>query len=346
MKINPKYGEKIISIPAVQVLEHLKEASGDQLKVIIFALSKLNTSLQEIAEATGLSEATVYDALSLWKKKGVISVTGLGKKPSAANGEKAPEPTEKVRAEAPDAEDTANEKKSPRVVLMSSELPSYSSDRINRILEKNKGTKSLIDNCQQILGKIMSIHEVEVILKLMDYLDLDADFILLLCTHCASINKTSLRYIEKTALSLFDSGITEYESLEKYVESYAVARSREGKIRKLLGIGDRSLTKKERDIFVKWAIWGMPMNVIEKAFEITAENTKRFSLNYMNTVLERWYKEGLCTLKKVEASLESYKESKKKNTGDGGSFATEDFFEAALLRSYNTDNDNKATDNS
>ncbi|MBE6562177.1 MAG: DnaD domain protein [Ruminococcaceae bacterium] len=334
MKINPKYGDKIITIPGTQVLEYLKEASGAELRVLIFSLANQSCTLTEIADATGLSRNEVHDALTLWKKKGVMSVTGLGKKAEAPV-----EKTEKTESAKAESEST-DSKKSSKVVIMSSELPVYSTDQINRILEKNKETKALIDNCQQVLGKIMSVHEVEVILKLIDYLNLDADFVLLLCTHCASIKKTSLRYIEKTAVSLFDAGITEYQSLEKYIEHHALAKSREGKMRTLLGIGDRSLTKKEKDAFMNWASLEIPMEVVEKAFEITAENTKRFSISYMNTILERWHKDGLLTVEAIEKSRESYKSQnapKDKPKEKKGSFDTDDFFEAALKRSYGAD---------
>lgn len=341
MKINPKYKDSIISIPGTQVLLHLKDASEAELKVLIYALANQNITFKETEDALGLSAEEIHDALTVWKNKGVMTVTGLPKK-EAKKEDSTETDTPKKTGAAKTEKPTESESKKSAVILMSSDLPAYSSDQINRILEKNKGTKALIDNCQQILGKIMSVHEVEVIMKLIDYLGLDHDYVLLLCDHCASINKTSLRYIEKTAVSLFDSGITEYIHLEKYIETFNFAKSREGKVRTLLGLGDRSLTKKEREAFYKWASWNMPMDVIEKAFEITAENTKRFSLNYMSTVLERWHKEGLVTLEAVERSLSEYKNSapsknakgKTAAPADSGSFVTEDFFEDALKRSY------------
>ncbi len=343
MKINPKYKDSIISIPGTQVLEHLKEASEAELKVLIYAIARQNITFKETEAELGLSSEEIRHALEVWKMREAVTVTGLSKKSTKKD---APEKTDGASETKSDEAETKNlnENKKSAVILMSSDLPAYSSDQINRILEKNRETKTLIDNCQQILGKIMSVHEVEVIMKLIDFLGLDHDYVLLLCNHCANINKTSLRYIEKTAASLYDSGITEYLHLEKYIETYNFARSREGKLRNLLGIGDRSLTKKERETFYKWASWNMPMEVIEKAFEITAENTKRFSLSYMNTILERWFKEGLVTLEAVEKSLSEYKNAKAakstkasaNGTKDGGSFVTEDFFEDALKRSYST----------
>ncbi len=355
MKINPKYGDKIITIPATSVLEYLKEATETELKVLIFALANQNTTLTEISKAAGISAEAARDALTTWKKKGVMSVTGLGK--TAKKTEETDDAEKKATKETEynESEDSSANKSS-KVILLSSELPVYSTDQINRILEKNKETKSLIDNCQQVLGKILSVHEVEVILKLIDYLGLDPDYVLLLCIHCANIKKTSLRYIEKTAVALYDSGITEYEALEKYIENCGLAKSREGELRKLFGVGERAWTKKEKDSFLRWATLGLSMELITKAYEITAENTGKYSISYMNTILESWHKAGLTTVEEVEKSKETYKKTKVKNIAKGkektptpnyGNFDTEEFFEAALRRSYGDDflNSLKSSDN-
>lgn len=333
MKINPKYGDRIISIPGTAVLEHLTDASCEELRVLIFALANQSAVMEEYEAGTGLSREQITDALTLWREKGVMTCQGLkdAKKASDNSGIHTEKKTESTVSAAPDKGKRA------KAIPVSSDLPAYSSEQINRILEKNKETKFLIDSCQQTLGKIFSIHEVEVILKLRDYLSLGEDYILLLCSHCAKIKKTSLRYVEKTAVALFDEGITEYGQLERHLEELDAAYGLEGKFRKLLGIGDRALIKKEKDALLRWTKLGLSWEVIEKAFEVTAENTKKFSLNYMSAVLESWYKDGLLTLKDVEAAGEKYKagkESKKSASEKKGSFDEDDFFAAALKRSY------------
>ena len=330
MKINPKYGDRIITIPGTKVLEHLPDASLEELRVLIFALANQNATMEEYEAGCGVSREKITDALNLWREKGVMSCQGLKSAPkSSDNGA--------TRSEEIKAEEVKKERTLP--ILISSDLPQYNSEQINRILEKNKGTKALIDSCQQTLGKIFNIHEVEVILKLKDYLHLGEDYILLLCSHMAKIKRTSLRSVEKKAVELFDEGITEYTELEKHLEALSAARSLEGKFRKMMGAGDRALIKKEKDALFIWTKRGHSWEMIEKAFEITVENTKKFSIDYMSAILDRWYKDGITNVEDVETDGKKYKAEKKNKKSASqkkGSFDEEDFFEAALKRSYDS----------
>lgn len=323
MKINPKYGDRIITIPGTPVLEHLPDASCEELRVLIFALANQNATMEEYEAGCGVSREKITDALNLWRDKGVMTCQGLKSTAKPADIDTA------------DLEEKKKDKPAP--VLISNDLPAYNSEQINRILEKNKGTKALIDSCQQTLGKIFNIHEVEVILKLKDYLHLGEDYILLLCSHMAKIKRTSLRSVEKKAVELFDEGITEYIQLEKHLQSLDAAHSLEGKFRKMLGAGERALIKKEKDALLIWTKRGNSWEMIEKAFEITVENTKKFSIDYMSAVLDRWYKDGITNLKDAEENgkrFKAEKENKKSAPQKKGSFDEEDFFEAALKRSY------------
>ena len=80
-----------------------------------------------------------------------------------------------------------------------------------------------------------------------------------------------------------------------------------------------------------------PIEVIEKAYEITVDATSKPTLHYANTVLERWHSEGLLTLDQI---LDSYKEkgnAKGKKSGASApdvssSFDTDEFFDAAVKR--------------
>ena len=59
-------------------------------------------------------------------------------------------------------------------------------------------------------------------------------------------------------------------------------------------------------------------------------------MDYANAVMENWYKSGLTTLEAVDESLDARKAEKKSADAKNpvSSFDTDDFFEAALKRSY------------
>ena len=106
-------------------------------------------------------------------------------------------------------------------------------------------------------------------------------------------------------------------------------------LRDLFGIGKRALIKRERDAFFRWVSeWEMPLDVITRAYEITVGATGEPSVPYTNAILEKWHAEGLTTLEAVEVAEAERTPAPAKNTM--GNFDTDDFFEAALKRSYDT----------
>ena len=117
------------------------------------------------------------------------------------------------------------------------------------------------------------------------------------------------------------------------------ANSAEFALRDLFGIGKRALIKREREAFFRWiSEWEMPLDVIERAYEITVGSTKEPSVPYTNAILEKWHAKGLKTLADVEAEEAAKSPAAKPAMGN---FDTDDFFEAALSRSYDvTQEDN------
>ena len=73
---------------------------------------------------------------------------------------------------------------------------------------------------------------------------------------------------------------------------------------------------------------GYGLDIIEKAYEVTADATGNASFPYANSVLERWHAAGLCTLEEIE---ESYKKEGKAQAQSTSTF-TDDFFDAAVRR--------------
>lgn len=331
MKINPKYGDKIISLPAEQVLELLPEASRTDLAVLIYVLSNRNATYEDIEDATGVSKDDAYSALTFWKQNGVISCTGLKARKTAKAESESERKKDRTQSKKASPDITVSDRKK---VFAKQSLPSYSASELSQMIEGDPELKELIDASQQILGKIFKVPEIETVVGMRDYLRLEADYILLLCSHCANIKKTSLRYVETVALDLYDSGITEYSQLEKYLENRERIRSLEGQIRRMLGIGSRALTSKEERCFEKWADWGFPFEMIKEAYEITVNNTQKVSVDYMTTILDNWRVAGFVTVEEARAAGE--KRKKASNGGTKSSFDTSDFFSSALERSYGT----------
>ena len=306
MGVRPFYGSRVAVVPVPEDPDVLRRATREQLAVLIALMASPDAERDGIAQMSGVADAQLDAAVSYWQSAGVLRC-------DAAPAPPAP-------AERPDR---------------AAELPHYNTEEAARFLERNPSAASLIDGCQRALGKIFNTSETEIVIGLLDYLSLEPDYILLLCAHCAQHDRRSLRYIEKMAISLHDGGIVTYEQLELHLKKLDMTRDAEHALRELFGIGQRALLKKEQAAFYNWiAEWNLPLDLIRHAYEITVSKTGKPSVPYTNAILEKWHADNLVTLAAVEAAEDAKRREAQETAVPGTSFNTDDFFEAALKRSY------------
>jgi len=323
MKIKPIIEGPCIIVPQAPVLEKLSDAGGTRLKVLLYILTSPEFDAKKAAEELNITEKSFNHSIEYWVKAGAILCEGLEKKFSAR---------ENTKKEAPQKEEKAADR--PKTLVRAAQLPRYTSEEIADYVEKNN-IADLLAICQQHMGKMFNMAETETVVGLLDYLKLEPEYIMLLFAHCEKMSKKSLRYVEKLAIGLFDDGILGYEELDSHLRAIEAAAEMDKPLRKLFGIGKRALVKKEKEAFENWVgKWKMPISVIERAYEVTVENTGNASVAYCNAVLERWYQSGFTTVDEVNAAMDEYKHDKGGAKDKKGSFDTDDFFEEALRHSY------------
>lgn len=328
MKIKPRLEGHCVPVPVEPVIKMLGEVNGTKLKVLLYLLANPSFEPDEVAEKLDITKKALISAVEYWQTQGVFEK------------QEETSPAKSVKAST-DVKKTENVTvRRPKAVMSAPALPRYTSDEVAAYIENHEGMHKLLGSCQQYMGKMFNASEVETVVGLMDYLKLDEAYVLLLFSYCDRINKRSIRYIEKLAVELFDKGIMSYDELDTYLMVLEASKKMDKPLRELFGIGRRALTAKEKDIFESWMKWEMPMDVIEKAYEVTVENTGGASIPYCNAVLSSWNDKGYKTVDEVTAGIEQYKHDKEGAKDKKGSFDTDDFFEAALRRSYG-DTENK-----
>ena len=212
-----------------------------------------------------------------------------------------------------------------------SELPTYTDTEFAALLEKRHELGDLITEAQNTLGKIFSVNETKILVSIAEEFGFDEEFLLVLLDFCRRNDRKSMRYIEKLATSLYDEGIRTTEALTEYLHRREARESVQERVRSIFGIGSRALTGKEKDFIIKWSeTYGFAFPMIEKAYEITVDATSKPSLSYANRILESWYTEGLKTPEEVDAA----RAQKNGEKPSGMSFDVDEFFKAALDRSY------------
>ncbi len=309
-----QYGSRVIVLPAaaLAVAEH---ASVLDLRVLLALGSNpdllVNSAecVTSLAGALDVSTAEIGSSLAFWRGAGVIFEND-GVAATAAHAEPA-------RTQVRPVADRG--------------LLSYTTTELAQAVQQNAELSALINACQQTFGKIFTTAEVAVIAGLSSQLSLDGEYILLLLSHCVRMGKKSLRYAEKTALSLYDEGVTSATALEERLRRIEVMADATGKIRAMFGMASRSFTTKEKKMIENWiCTMQYDHEVIRLAYEATVDAIGKPSVPYANTILERWYAEGYRTTEDVTAAMEAYRRTKM----GGSSFDIDDFFQAALKNTY------------
>lgn len=314
LKLN--YDTSVAVLPAA-VVGFVDKAKKFDLKVLLLVAShesyREKSFANKIAAELDCEVSDVENSISFWNGTGIISVEAEGTKKANKKEEKAEKTPIPARAKV-------------------TELPQYTSQELNALLESHKNVVALIDECQNIIGKIFTAADIKVIMGLVDYLGLDNDYILVLMHHCARKEIKSIRYIEKMAVSCLDEGFTEAAVLQEALYAREERNELEGKIKSVFGIGTRKFTTKEKKQVDAWiSNFKYDIQIIERAYDITVGATSKPSIHYANAILEKWYADGARTLEDVDALLAKREEEKE---GNGSSFDVDDFFDAALKRSY------------
>ena len=325
MELKWNYGQSVLVLPA-SVLS--ADATPEQLRVLLWLASdpSLCGKPAQLAKLADTNRADLYEILDYWKSCGVLTD---GSEPPT----EAPAKTVKKRTAEP------LEKSVPKKPLQrADELPVYNTEELADMMEKRASLRILLDACQNIFGKMFNPHEINILFGMVDYLKLDEEYILILLAHCKRLEIKSFRQVERYAISLIDKGITTADALETCVQEMEAAHQLENEIRRMFGLKSRALTGKEKNAIEKWASYGYGAEIIQKAYEITVNSTGNASIPYANSILERWHSEGLKTAEEIDRKLAVERQEKENGKITlGNSFQIDDFFEAALQKSFRKD---------
>lgn len=336
MKLSFIYGTDVLILPA-KALEKLNAASEVELKVLLkLAACGSGSDIlpATLAAELGLDESTLNSAISFWRGVGILqtdaqtAVSHLSAR--SEDGRLPASGTPKVQVNTRAGKDGRKV-----TTVQTDEMPHYTAEEITRIFAENSDLSGMIDECQNILGKIFNPTEVNKLLALTEYYRLEFDYVVLLCYHCKKIGKASVPYVDRMAKSLWQEGIVTTEALEERLALLSSAADLGSAFRQLSGAGGRSFTEKEMKFFTQWSKWQVTAELLKLAYEVTVDNTGAPSMPYINKVLSNWQEAGYRTPDEVVAAMEAYKQKKEAKAAGAsvGSFNTDEFFDAALARS-------------
>ncbi len=297
--------------------EYMPKAAGEFVKIYIYLLkcveeSKSELSISRIADAFENTQKDVIRALKYWERKGLLELsfddnilTALkilspsGAKSSERNASEIPE---KV------------------VVDASGPVPakkSYSAEEGRSLMERSD-IDQLIYVVQKYLGKTLSASELNTIYYITDSLKLPTDVVDYLFEYCVSKGKTSMRYIEKTAIAWAEKGFKTIADAKAENTAYNKTAS---SVMKAFGLNDRKPAANELEFIEKWSSYGFDASLIKEACTRTINTIHKPSFDYAESILEKWKENGVKTMEDVsvldalheqrsKAALEKEKEKK------------------------------------
>ena len=261
--------------------EELTGASADELRVLVvlLCLEGEKFDVDEICALLGLTRARVNATLCLFEDCGIIAPIDNG-------GEHATVLTEFEEGEEPIA-------KSAREVaadLRDGNLASMM-ETLSEMMEQPSFSQESVKKLTYVYTELGL--SVEFILKL-------ASFILERGT--AKLTPTKL---SREAERLVKQNIDTVEELEIYISNHRGLKTRDYEYARAMGmqIGTK-IGSRDLEYFKKWdEEYGYSSAIVERANDITLNQTHKQSTGYTDAILGRWHEAGCRTLADIEALI-------------------------------------------
>lgn len=304
--------------------EILRNADETDLRVLVAVMMMADADgvamLSELPARLEMEQSEIDASLKFWRGAGVFGAPSAGK-------------SKKTLPEATKQEKPLQTAHRGGAVERSGSLEQYTSTQLAELMEQRKMSAQFVDEAQRIFGKVFRIYDTGILMGIVDQLGFEEEAVLAILAYAARKEKKTMRYVEQVAMTLYDAGVTETVAVIERIDRMERSGETIAKLRSMFGVGDRELTTTEKRLFTAWTEkYAYSLDVIRMAYDITVDNIQKPVPKYTNSILEKWYAEGLRTAQDVGEFLEKAKAS---DTGvTEKSYDVEDFFEAALRRSY------------
>ena len=281
----------------------LKLASGKAVKVLLYILKNKITDIDfaSVGEAVGITAEDAEDAVSYWQQVGVLYTDGNA--PAEIPAKSAPESVVPVQ-QSDSAAQNAHERSAKMI----------SPQEIAERIENSEDVKFLFSAAEATLGKILNHTEQRTILWLHDYYSIAPDILLMIMDLAKQMNKASIGYIEKIAISWHDNNITTHEQASREIIALKSYYSLEGQVAARLGL-NRTLTPTEKKFIREWSEKNLSIDLIVYSYEKTIDSIGKTKFSYMNKILSSWHEKGISTVASAKAEAKERAEaSAKKQT--------------------------------
>ena len=212
--------------------------------------------------------------------------------------------------------------------------PNYTLEEI-QAFQQDETISEVIFITQMYIGHPLSNNDLNILLYWYDELKMSIDLIDFLVQHCITKGHSSLRYMDKIALSWHEQGITTVKQAKAESNMHSQIYNA---ILKAFGITGRTLAEAETVYVQKWTkTYGFDIELIREACNRTMVATHQPSFEYADGILSKWHKNQVHTLqdvKKLDDAFQKEKSSQKKTSTSSPKASTKNKFNNFEQRDY------------
>lgn len=310
MKIDLKLGipANVTVVSNEFIDQYMAAANGEYVKVFLYLLrhEREELDMSSIADALNHTEADVKRALTYWKRMGVLAEDDREEADRREEREPGARIPERKREEfAPDSQESEQKQEDfePARRMLGREesrLPETGDtyERMRR-LSGDEEFSALLYAVQQYLGKTFTQIECEKFAFFYDGLHMSGELLEYLAEYCAGGGHSSIRYIEKVAISWYQAGIRTREEAREYTARFSGDTAA---VLKAFGITGRTAGTAEQEFIRRWfKEYGFDKSLVVEACSRTITATGSASFPYADKILKGWSEQQVRTLKDVEA---------------------------------------------
>lgn len=276
IQVNPSVWSSVFAVPTSVTDEHLRRASGQQLKVLLFVLRHNGENPDEsaIAKGTGLSVEDASDALGYWVETGFLYRDGTT--PVQAEISQSESPTKRELVDVPEV------------------LPTY--DQVAARTLESPELQGLFNEAQIKLGKTIGYDTQSKLLMMMDSYGLPPEVILTIIEYAVSHGKSSMAYICKVGKNWAEDGIDDLEKAEERLKALSEQEKLWKQFVAQIPAEKPRYTQKRMAFLRKWHDeFHQSMELMAYAYEEMINNINKLNFNYLDKILTNWHDKNLET---------------------------------------------------
>ena len=294
-------------VPAAVADHLLKLASHDQLKVLLYVLSRAGAPLsaEQIASACGVSADAVEEAIVWWQDANILSGTQPAPPAVRLTGSSAEAPAA-VQSAAPVPPMQKPDAAPAPAVLSDSSRFSITPGALAERLKSAPALSEMFRTMETIIGRTPNYTEQSSMLWMHDYLGLSPEMILTLAAYCRQTDTFQVRYMEKIAADWQERGVRSLAQAEADVQRRMERTTFTGQIMKLFEMTRRP-TENQQKYIDEWQRMQYPAELIRLAYETCRDlKNDKVWFPYIDGILKRWHADGIHSADAARAEQEAH----------------------------------------